>query len=172
MPNIYKTLHDFRDTVSSARPQGYQDEKCKLNNSLSKNKLWTNPRFTSSDYNKHCSHFVLGNFQCDLRDLTVKVPIWQTSKDLGQNHAFYLQAKIWQPLFLFKKNCGPSAMPEVSCKPRNTPLVVEHITLLKVVNTGFLHNPLIPFTRLRKYWLFVAIKSSGYKKQVKMSGYF
>lgn len=66
-------------------------------------------------------------------------------------------------------------MPEVNGEARNTPLVAEYITeyitLLKVVNTGFLHNPLIPFTRVRKYWLFIAIKSSGYKKQVKMSGY-
>lgn len=69
------------------------------------------------------------------------------------------------------ENRGPSLMPEVSGRPRNTPLAVEHITLLKVVNTGFLHNYLISFTTLRKYWLFIAIKDLDCKKQARVSGY-
>lgn len=70
------------------------------------------------------------------------------------------------------ENFDSSVKPEVSGRPQSTPLAVERITLSNVVNTGFLHNYLIPFTRLRKYWLFIAIKGPDCKKQVKVSGYF
>lgn len=40
MPNIYKTLHVFRDVASPAsQTSDYEAEKCKLNDSLSKKEL-------------------------------------------------------------------------------------------------------------------------------------
>lgn len=107
-----------------------------------------------------------------------QAPIWHTLKGFGGKPCCLIthpNMTISAPLKTCKfENFGSSSMPrcpEVSGRPQNTPLAVEHITLSKVVNTGFLHNYLIPFTRLRKYWLFIAIKGHDCKKQVKVSGY-
>lgn len=177
MPNIYKTLRGFRDAVSSAGlTSGYQAEKCKLSDFRSKKELQTN---------RHCfspilitasiaaasffeaSH-VIKRSQCSGPHLT------HFKRFLGKAGCLFtcpnetISASLQTCKF---ENCGSSVMPEVSGRPQNTLLAVEHITLLKVINTGFLHNYLILFTRLRKYWLFVAVKGPYCKKQVKVSGY-
>ena len=177
MPNIYKTLCGFRDAVSSAgQTSGYQAEKCKLNDSLSEKELQTN---------HHCfspilittgiaavSFFKASNVikrpQCSGPHLTHFKEFLRKSGCLFTCPNMTISASLQICKF---ENWGSSVMPEVSGRPWNTPLAVEHITLLKLVNIGFLHNYLIPFTRLRKYWLFVAIKGLDCKKQVKVSGY-
>lgn len=111
-----------------------------------------------------------------LRDLSAQAPTWHTLKGSGgKSHRLITHPNMTISASLKTckfENFGSNAMPEVSGRPQNTPLAVEHITLSNVVNTGFLHNYLIPFTRPRKYWLFIAIKGPDCKKQVKVPGYF
>lgn len=177
MPNIYNTQCAFRDVVSSAgQTSDYEAEKCKLNDSLSKKEPWTNHHYFSPiliTTDTAAASFVNGSNvikrpRCSGSHLTHFKEFWGKPGYLITCPNMTISASLKRWKF---ENFGSSAMPEVSGRSQNTPLAVEHITLSNVVNTGFLHNYLIPFARLKKYWLFIAIKGPDCKKQVKVSGY-
>jgi len=157
MPNIYKTLHSFRDAVVSAgQTSGYQAEKCKLNDYLSKKELQINhccfsqiliiTSITAVSFYKAFN--VIKRPQCSGHHLTHFEGFLGKPGCLFTHPTMTISASLQTCRF---ENCGPSVMPEVIGRPRYTPLLVERISLLKLVNTSFLHNYLIPFTRLRKY---------------------
>lgn len=177
MPDIYKTLRVFRDVVSSAgQTSDYEAEKCKLNDSLSK-ELWTNHHTFSpillTAGTAAVSFINISNVikrpPCSGSHLTHFKGFWGKPRCLITHPNMTISASLKTCKF---DNFGSSVMPEVSGRLQNTPLAVDHITLSNVVNAGFLHNYLILFTRLRKYWLFIAIKGPDCKKQVKASQYF
>lgn len=175
MPNIYKTLHVFRDVVSSAgQTSGWKVQAEQFpfeEGALNKPSLF----FTNSDSTGIAAVSFI-NTSNVIKKPQCQAPTWHTWRDFGgKPHCLITCPNMTISVSLKTckfENFGSSAMPKVSGRPQNTPLVVKHITLSNVVNRGFLHNYVIPFTRLRKYWLFIAIKGPDCKKQVKVSGYF
>lgn len=176
MPSIYKTLHSFRDGLSSAgQTSGYHAEKYKLNSSLSKKELWTNLHcfapilitastaavsfFKASNMIKirHCSGPSLTYFKRFLRKPVCLFTCPNTTI------CFFSDIQIWK-LWLRRDAQGQWQTLEYTISSRA-------YYSFKSSNTGFLHNHLIPFTRHRKYWLLAAIKGPDCKKPIKVSGY-
>lgn len=156
MPSIYKTLHGFRDGDSLAgQTSGYHAEKYNSNGSLSKKELLTN---------LHCfvpilipagiaavSFFKPSNM---IERPHGQVPAWHTLKGFlrklpclftcpNTTICFFSDIQIWK-LWLRCKTQGQWQTLEYTISHRA-------YYSFKSSNTGFLHNYLIPFTRLRKY---------------------